>query len=263
LSVPHVSYLVLTAIAAIGGTLAVPVNSLARLFLTVLVPEEQRRSAFSLDTILAELSFVFGPMLGVLALTQLSAVVAMSGMGVCMGLVSLALYASNLPIDAVDEHATSNSSHRTRPPLRTWLDGRLTEALVVTMGTLFTLARTEVATVAVLRENGDAAWAGVVMAMMAVPSIAGGMVHGAIRRSLPQATLTAAMAALTAPVGLLGTSSSWWWLGVVSTSVTAGCVRTPRRFRVTSPPTPTCSTSRTATPATPAGTCCCASPRSA
>jgi MFS family permease len=210
LLVPHLPYLVLVLLTVPAGLFTVPANSLTRQFLTVLVPEPLRRAVFSLDTTLAEISFLIGPIAGVFVLTQISATAALTGIGVCIGATSLYLFVTN--------HPTRGSEPRTRdatgggPAVQIWRDGRIGGALIVTSGTLFTLIGTELALIAALGEIGRDALIGVVIAMMSAASVVGGLVHGAVRRSLPQVVLSAGMAALVLPVGLL--TQSWWLLGL-------------------------------------------------
>jgi MFS family permease len=54
LGIPHLPYPALLALAIPAGMTALPVNSIASQVLTALVPEDQRRTAFSLDTVLVE-----------------------------------------------------------------------------------------------------------------------------------------------------------------------------------------------------------------
>ncbi|MFI7115842.1 MFS transporter [Amycolatopsis sp. NPDC049868] len=209
-SAPHLPYLVLVVFAAPAGMLAVPANSLTRQFLTALVPEEQRRAVFSLDTILAEASFIFGPALVVLVTTQLTSAVALTGIGCCIGLTSLALWITNLPVRAAAEAKPDN--RKARPKTRTWLTGGLLAALLISVGVLFTLIGTELALIAALGSTGESGWTGVVFAMMSIASIIGGLIHGAVRKSLSQAVLAGLLGLLVVPVGLLG--HPWWLLGI-------------------------------------------------
>jgi predicted MFS family arabinose efflux permease len=221
-SVPHLPYLVLVLLALPAGMIAVPVGSLGRQVLAALVPEEHRRPAFSLDTIGVETAFILGPTAGILVITQLSSTVALTGIGICLALTAGLLYAMNPPTRSAAEAARADAEPR--PPLRDWLDGRLAGALLTASGALFTLVGTELAAIAMLRENGEVAWTGVVIALMAAASIAGGLVHGAARRSLSQATLAALLAVLVLPVGLFG--HSWWLLAIALVPMNLMCTPT-------------------------------------
>ncbi|MGH3389509.1 MAG: MFS transporter [Actinomadura sp.] len=221
-SIPHLPYLVLLLLALPAGMIAVPVGSLARQALTALVPEDQRRAAFSLDTIAVELSFIVGPTAGILVITQLSSTVALTGIGVCLALTAMALYVTNLPTRSAAEIGRGDAGPR--PPLRDWMDRRLAGSLLITLSALFTLVGTELAVIAVLRANGEMDWTGVVIALMAVASIAGGVVHGAVRRSLPQAALAGLLGLLVLPVGLVG--QPWWLLAIALIPMNVMCTPT-------------------------------------
>ncbi|SEP52936.1 Predicted arabinose efflux permease, MFS family [Amycolatopsis saalfeldensis] len=210
IAVPHLSYAVLVVCALPAGFLSVPAGSLARQILAALVPAEQRRAAYSLDTILVEASFMIGPAAGIAAITSLSATVTLSGIGAIFGVTALLIFLLNPPIRNEDELAPIGS---VRPPLRSWLSGRLLATLLVAAGTLFCLVGTEVATLAALRANGDVGWTGLVIVVMCAASMAGGIVHGAVKRSLPQGVLMLLLAVLVLPVGLA--DQPWWLLMLV------------------------------------------------
>ncbi|MFD2490129.1 MFS transporter [Amycolatopsis jiangsuensis] len=203
---PHLSYPVLVVCALPAGVLSMPAGSLARQILAALVPAGQRRAAYSLDTILVEASFMIGPAGGIAAITSLSATVALSGIGVLFGLTALLTYLLNPSIRNEDELAPAGS---VRPPLRSWLSGRLAATLLVAAGALFCLVGTEVATLAALRSHGDVGWTGLVIVVMCAASMLGGIVHGAVRRSLPQGVLMVLLVVLVIPVGL---ADQPWWL---------------------------------------------------
>ncbi|MFI5607176.1 MFS transporter [Amycolatopsis sp. NPDC051903] len=203
---PHLSYPVLVACALPAGFLSVPAGSLARQILAALVPAEHRRAAFSLDTILVEASFMIGPAAGIAALTSLSATPTLTGIGLLFGSTALLTFLFNPPIRNEDELAPVGS---VRPPLRSWLTGRLLATLLVAASALFCLVGTEVATLAALRAHGDVGWTGLVIAVMCAASMLGGIVHGAVKRSLPQGVLMLLLAALVLPVGL---AVQPWWL---------------------------------------------------
>ncbi|GAB3000130.1 MFS transporter [Amycolatopsis acidiphila] len=218
-SAPHLSYVALVAVALPAGMLAVPASSISRQVLTALVPVALRRSAYSLDTISLESSFMIGPAAGIAVATQVSASVALTGIGVCFALTTVALCWFNPPIRRLDEVVTGS-----RPPLRDWLGRRLVATLFVGGGALFCLAGTELATLAALRVTGEVGWTGVVIAVMCVASAAGGIIHGAVRRSLSQPTLMLLLTLLVIPVGLFG--QSWWLLAIALVPMNVACAPT-------------------------------------
>ncbi|WP_051124830.1 MFS transporter [Amycolatopsis benzoatilytica] len=209
-AVPHLPYGALVVCALPAGVLSVPAGSLARQVLTALVAAGQRRAAYSLDTILVEASFMIGPAAGIAAISQLSATFTMTGIGTIFGATALLIFALNPPIRNEDELAPAKT---TRPPLRSWLTGKLLATLLIAAGTLFCLVGTEVATLAALRAHDDIGWTGLVIAVMCAASMLGGIVHGAVRKSLPQGVLMLLLAVLVIPVGLA--TQPWWLLMLV------------------------------------------------
>ena len=208
LATPHLPYPALLAAALPASALVLPASSIARQVLTALVPPESRRSAYSLDSIQLETTFMIGPSVGIAVSTQLSSTVALSGIGVCFALGTIALCRLDPPIRHEAETVTAE-----RPPIRDWLTPRLIAALLVASGALFCLVGTELATLAALRTTGQVTWTGVVIAVMCVASVLGGIVHGAVRRSLSQAQLMLLLTALVIPVGF-ATGLPWWLLAL-------------------------------------------------
>ncbi|QFU85643.1 MFS transporter [Amycolatopsis sp. YIM 10] len=208
LSTPHLPYLALVLVALPAGMLAVPAGSIARQVLAALVPDAQRRTAYSLDTVAVEVTFMVGPSLGILISTQFSSTAALTSIGVLSGVVAVLLYLMNPPVRADHEVVTGE-----RPPLRSWLSRELVATLLIAAAATFVLVGMELAALATLRENGEVDWTGVVIALMCVASLVGGIVHGAVHRSLSQVTLMVLLAVLTIPVGLAGTP--WWLLALV------------------------------------------------
>jgi len=221
-STPYLPYFVLVTIALPAGLLTVPAGSLARQVLAALVPEDQRRAAFSLDTISVETSFMVGPSVGILVITQASSRVALTAIGVCFGLAAIALLVMNPPVRGAAEPARDRAE--VRPPLRTWLTGRLIATFLIAIGALFTLVGTEVAMLAALRANGEVSWTGLVITIMCVASVAGGVVHGAVRKSLSQSKLMLLLGLLVIPAGLL--DQPWWLLAIALIPTNAACAPT-------------------------------------
>jgi predicted MFS family arabinose efflux permease len=126
-------------------------------------------------------------------------------------LTSAALWVTNLPIRTAEEEVKPDRE-TTRPRLRQWLHSRLILALLITVGALFTLLGTDLSVIAALREHGEASWTGIVIAMMAISSAVGGLVHGAVKRSLHQATLALLMSVLVIPAGMF--EHPWWLFGI-------------------------------------------------
>ncbi|MFJ1766395.1 MFS transporter [Amycolatopsis sp. NPDC088138] len=210
IAAPHLPFEALAAVAVPAGMLSVPAGSLARQVLATLVPDEERRAAYSLDSISIEVTFMVGPAAGIAAITTFSPTWTLSALGVLFGGTAFLIWLVNPPIrDAVEPGVPAEA----RPPLRSWLTGRLLGTLLVGSGTLFVLVGTELSTLATLREHGDIGVTGLVIAVMCAASILGGIVHGTVKRSLPQGVLMLLLALLVVPVGLA--PQPWWLLMLV------------------------------------------------
>lgn len=207
LAAAHLPYEVLLVAAFPAGMLVVPAGSISRQVISALVPVDRRRTAFSLDQVLIELSYMVGPVLAIFVSTRYSTSVTLTGVGVTFGVVSLALWFLDPPVRSPDE---SRSTRETVPTLRAWVSLRFVAALTIAMGAAFVLMGTELSAIAALRASGDVAWTGVVLAGMGVTSLLGGLAHGAARRALSQLTLMVLLTVLTAPVGLA--TDTWWVL---------------------------------------------------
>ncbi|WP_410593555.1 MFS transporter [Amycolatopsis sp. lyj-23] len=206
---PHLPFEALAAVAVPAGMLSVPAGSLARQILAALVPDEELRAAYSLDTISVEATFMIGPAIGIAAITTLSPTFTLSALGALFGGTAFLIWLIDPPIRASAEPGAST----TRPPLRSWLSGKLVATLLIAAGTLFVLVGTELATLAALRANGDIGMTGLVIAVMCTASMTGGVVHGAVKKSLPQGLLMLLLALLVIPVGLA--DHPWWLLMLV------------------------------------------------
>jgi MFS family permease len=205
---PVVPYALFVTLAFVAGVFTVPTGSLTRQFVASLVPEHQRRPAYSLNVMLMELSFVIGPTAGIVLITMYSASATLAIIGVWRAISYIVLYALNWPTRNPEELAKDPKP--VRPPLRSWVTGRLLSVLLVGAGALFVLCGTELALIAVLRANGELGYTGYVIAAMSVASIAGGFVHGVVHKSWSQARLAFAMIVLLLPVALF--DGVWWWL---------------------------------------------------
>ncbi|HEX4703389.1 MAG TPA: MFS transporter [Pseudonocardiaceae bacterium] len=197
----------LLVMSFVGGVVALPVMSVGRQALAALVPAEHRRTAFSLDSISVEMSFMVGPALGVLIATKVSTPAAVLSVGAMIVAAGIAVYLVNPPVRG--EHDEPETDE-VRPPRRQWLRAPLLAALTVAAGAVFVLAGTEVAMVAALRQDGQVSWTGVVTIAMCVASAVGGAVYGGLRRAPGTLVLMSLLGLLVVPVGLAG--GQWWLL---------------------------------------------------
>jgi predicted MFS family arabinose efflux permease len=202
---PTLSYPVLLVVAFVSGALALPAFTVVRQSLAALVPEEQRRTAYSIDSMSVEISYMAGPALAVLVVTSFSATVAMWAVGATTLLAGLGLYVLNpRTVDADEPAQPADARPRTRV-----LHRRLVTILAAAAGTTFVLSGTDVGIVALLREADQLRWSGIVFVVWGAYSLAGGFVFGAVRRPLPTLVIIGLLGLCTIPLGLVG---HWQWL---------------------------------------------------
>src|SRR5919202_1881829 len=161
-SAPFVGYHLLLVIAFAGGVLGLPIFTVTRQSLSVLVSEEQRRTAYSLDSMGVEVSFAVGPALGVV-------------------------------VAAVNTGAGG---------VQRWFTPGLAAVLAASAAATLVLSGTDVGVVAVLRSHDAVTFTGVVFAAWSLGSMTGAAVYGALRRPISPLILLGGLAVLTIPVGL-------------------------------------------------------------
>lgn len=217
---PRVPYALLLALGFVGGMLILPAMSIGRQAIAALVPPESRRTAYSLDSISVELTYMFGPTLAVLLCTQAGTRAALTWLGITIVVLGAAVYLVNPAVRSEDEAPVGQA----RPPRKEWLTGRLIAVLLVGGAAVFVLAGMEVAIIADLRAYGELPLTGVVIAASCVASMVGGLVHGVVRRSLPSVVLLTLLSALCVPIGLAG--DAWWILALAVLPMSLMCAPT-------------------------------------
>jgi MFS family permease len=237
-AVPWLPYEGLLVAAFVGGLMGLPIFTVVRQSLSVLVPEAQRRTAYAIDSVGVELSFMVGPGLGVLAVTQASTTWALLAVGAATVGSGVLLAVANPPTrseqlagrrvgadvdhaDAVSRLAPVAPADAERAALqprpgsrlaraaggRTWVTPSLAAVLVATTGATLVLHGTDLGVVAVLRAADAVELSWLVFAVWGVGSITGGLVYGAAPKGVHPLWLLLALALLTAPLGLA--SSPW------------------------------------------------------
>jgi MFS family permease len=199
---PLLPYPALLASALVGGLLGVPVYSVMRQSIAVLVPPERRRTAFALDSMSVEISYIVGPAVGALLALQASSAAAMWVIGAGWLVSGGALMLLNPPTRGPE---TAGSGPP--PPVRQWLDLRLLGALLATMAAVVVVFGTELSMIAGLEIGGQAGWIPVVNTVWCIASLVGGYVYGAARRSRSLPLLVGCLGAAALPVALAG---PWW-----------------------------------------------------
>ncbi len=192
---PHLSYEALVVAAFVGGLFLVPVFSVTRQSLSVMVPLAQQRSAFALDSVAVEVTFMLAPVLGVVLATQVSTFAALTFVGVTtVGAGVLLLWANPPTRSAASLDAPPVSGRREKV-----LGPDLVVVLLAAVAASFVLVGTDVALVASLNDVGRAGDVGWMIALWAGGSVVGGLVHGARHRSPSPLALVAILAVATVP----------------------------------------------------------------
>ena len=94
---PHLPYEWLLLAALVGGVFTLPVFSVVRQSLGVLVSGDSRRTAFTLDAVATEVIFMGGPALGAVLATQVSTVLGLTVVGLSTAVAGLFLMWFNPP----------------------------------------------------------------------------------------------------------------------------------------------------------------------
>ena len=204
LSAPQLPFTALVLAAIAGGLLQVPVSSLVRQSLAAKVTEDQRRQAYSLDSMSVEVSFMVGPALAVLMITQLgSGVTTLRAVGAALAVSALVMFAYNPQITSPQDTTSATAAGLGAEPRRpNWFAPGFLVVLGVTAAACLVLAGTDVSIVATLRAHGQTQWAGLTVIAWCAASMVGGFVHGAVPRPLTMLTLMALLGACTIPVGV-------------------------------------------------------------
>ncbi len=196
------TYAWLIPISLLMGLFLIPVFSIVRLSLSVMVEERQRRTAFSADSMIAEASFIIGPAAGVLVVTQAGADVALYAVGACEVLAGLLFLYLNPPTRSAGQptDAGPDASAAKTP----FLSVPVVFLFLISGGTMATLMGTDLGIVAELRELDKVGAIGFTYGLWGLSSLVGGLIYGSLNRSIRPTYLLLALGLTTIPVGLGG-----------------------------------------------------------
>jgi predicted MFS family arabinose efflux permease len=206
---PGLDYAGLLVLVAVVNLWPLPVFTAVRQSLSARAGAEHRRTAYALDAMGIELSFMIGPALGVWVATVWSTRTALVIVGVANLLAGAALLVYDpptLPEGASGDLRSAATRLRWSTPLVVVLAAGAAATVV--------LAGTDVAIVAFAREHRQLGLTSAVFVAWSVGSIAGALVYGALPRKVPPLWLLAALGALTVPVGLAG-DTRWLLLTIL------------------------------------------------
>ena len=194
---PFVGYLPLLLLAIPAGLFVTPTFSILRQAIITAVPDAQRRTALSLDSVGIELSFMLGPVLGVWAATTWSTTWVLFTAEMLTVVGAIAVWVVN-PVMRREGH-DADAAHL---PRREWFSGAFLAVLAAAAATTLVLSGCDVAFVAAMRDYGAVGSLGPVLAVWGLGSALGGLVYGALHRSLPVFALLAGLGVVTVPLAL-------------------------------------------------------------
>jgi MFS family permease len=196
------TYAWLIPISFFMGLFLIPIFSIVRLSLSVMVEEHQRRTAFSADSIVAEASFIIGPAVGALLVTQVSADAALFAIGACevvAGLIFLVLDPPTRSVSAADAVPDDSETAAVAP---SFVSVPVVFLFLLSGGTMAALFGTDLGIVAELRELDEVGSVVFVYGAWGLSSLVGGLVYGSLSRSIRPTYLLLALGLTTIPVGL-------------------------------------------------------------
>ncbi len=218
---PVMSYWWLLVVMVPLGLMSFPTFSVLRQVMVANAPDDLRRTAMSLDSVVVEFCYMAGPTLGVIAATRFDTRLALWIFGAAWVVGSAALTWLNPPITrtpgestpanvnpqeqaALDLAAGAGRRARTGSSPLTWLSPGLLALIVAVIGAGFVLGGTDLSTVAGLRTLGHPEAIGWQLAIWGLGSAIGGTIHGALPRPIPVVWLLALLGATTIPLALAG-----------------------------------------------------------
>ncbi|AQA23660.1 major Facilitator Superfamily protein [Rhodococcus sp. MTM3W5.2] len=202
----------LIPVAFVCGAFALPIFTVVRQSISVLVGEADRRTAYALDSIGTELVFIVGPATGVFLGTHFSTRVTLIAIGASVVVAGLFLMWFNPPTrsqiavaagaesavaPAVDDATAAAMSAATRPG---WLTAAAVGVFAASAGATLILAGTDVGILAALRASGEVQSLGVVFFFWCASSIVGGLIYGAMHRPVSPALLLFLLGLFTLPM---------------------------------------------------------------
>lgn len=200
---PRLGYEALVVAAVVAGAFLVPVFSVVRQSLAVLVPAEQQKTAYALDSVGTEMTFMLAPTVGVLIATQVSTTAALTVIGVSTVAAGLLLMWFNPPTRSAGEVPGAAAPG----PRQRILTPGLLVVLAAASAAALILNGTDVGIVAALRGWEHESAVGWMIALWCVGSVVGGLVYGAGRHELHPLALVALLGAATIPAAFAQTQA--------------------------------------------------------
>ncbi len=199
---PWLSYWPLLGMVVVGGLFMVPSFSIVRQVLIGAVPDRQRTAVLSVDSVVTEITFMIGPVLGVVAATYLDTRIALLICQMALVLGGIVLWLDNPPLASSDEGATDDAADEAPTSRRAMLTPAVLMILAVAVTTTFVLTSEDLGVVAAMRHMDAAGSIGWMLALWGLGSAVGGVIYGSLHKHPPAAWLLVALAGTTAAVAL-------------------------------------------------------------
>lgn len=196
---PFVGYWPLLLLATFANLFLVPSFSIIRQALMCAVDDSRRRTVLAMDSVAVEMSYMIGPAAGVLLATYWPTSWALFGCEFATIAGGVRLWFANPPLRRADGGAHPG---RARMPVGRWMTSQVLAVLAMSAAATVVLTGTDVGVVAALRHLGHQPWIGWELALWGLGSAVGGLIYGALHRSVPVAVLLGLLAATTVPVAL-------------------------------------------------------------
>jgi MFS family permease len=203
---PFVGYLPLLLLAALAGLFVVPTFSIIRQAVIAAVPDGDRRTALSLDSVAVEVSFMVGPLVGVWAATiwptswvlfSIEMLGVLAGVG--LWLANPVMHADRGEADGADGADGEGTESLSR---RAWFRAQFLAMCAAAAATTIVLSGCDIAFVAALRGFDKVSLIGPVLAIWGLGSVIGGLVYGMLHRSISAFLLLGGLSLATIPLGL-------------------------------------------------------------
>jgi MFS family permease len=200
---PFVDYLPLLLLAALAGLFVVPTFSIIRQAVMAAVPDSERRTALSLDSVAVEVSFMVGPLVGVWAATIWPTAWVLFTVEMLGVLAGIGLWLVN-PVMHADRSAVIDGIDADDEPLprSAWFRPQFLAMCGAAAATTIVLSGCDIAFVAALRDFGKVALIGPVLAVWGLGSVIGGLIYGLLHRSISAFLLLGGLSLATLPIAL-------------------------------------------------------------
>ena len=199
---PFVGYIPLLLLAALGGLFIIPIFSVIRLAVIAAVPESDRRTALSLDSVAVELSFMVGPLVGVWAATIWPTSWVLFSIEMLGVVAGVGLWLVNPVMRPDRDGEEGDGVPALSPPLSAWFRAGFLAVCGAAAATTIVLSGCDIAIVAALREFHQISLIGPVLAIWGLGSVIGGLAYGLLHRSIPAFLLLGGLSLATFPIAL-------------------------------------------------------------